>query len=102
MDTLTLATWALAGWCGTVPLYLQIRLIRRWDPNPPPPPEPYLRNLLLLELGLGLAGGLLGGYAFSQAGLEGGTFAVVDLAATSLGAALGGNLLSRIGFAVRG
>lgn len=101
MNTLTLATWALAGWCGTVPVSELIRLIRRWI-NPPPPPDPFFRGLFLLELGLGLAGGLLGGYAFSQAGLEGGAFAAVDLAATSFGAALGGNLLSRIGFALRG
>ncbi len=103
MNAFTLGTWAIAGWCGTGYLQELIRWLLRLVPRPPlPDPPPDYRPLPepWLIFGLGVAGGLLGGYLFSRAGVSP-QLNAVDLAATSFGAVLGGNLLSRVGFAFR-
>jgi hypothetical protein len=54
-----IALWALAGWCGSEPR--RIRIPWRW-PVPDPDPEPWW----LVSRVIGLAAGILGGWAFTQ------------------------------------
>lgn len=98
--------WAIAGWCGTVPISLLIWwLLRRRRPvPPPPPPDPFLegpRPHPWLEALVGVVGGIAGGFLFDSID-AGETLTRVDLAATSFGAFLGGNLLSRLYYSFAG
>lgn len=93
--------WAIAGWCGTVPHWHRLfELLRRRRVPPPPPPDPLLeafgpRPHPWLEVSIGIVGGLAGGFLFNSVA-TGEVLTRVDLAATSFGAFLGGNLLSRL------
>ena len=54
-----LVLWALTGWCGTVPLILQIVKLPP-IPDPDPPPRP---NWLVLRI-IGAVSGVIGGFVF--------------------------------------
>jgi len=55
-----LVLWALAGWCGSVPLILSIT---KGPLVPEPPPRP---NWLVLRM-IGAVSGVIGGFVFSRA-----------------------------------
>ena len=52
--------WALTGWCGSVPLILEIL---KPPSIPDPPPRP---NWLVLRM-IGAVSGVIGGFVFSRA-----------------------------------
>ena len=56
-----LVLWTLTGWCGTVPLILQIVKLPP-IPDPDPPPRP---NWLVLRI-IGAVSGVIGGFVFSR------------------------------------
>ena len=84
-------SWALAGWCGTP--------WRRFPPPPPPGPDPWL----VLRV-VGIVGGLAGGWAFGSIFQSDPMPALtVYVAATSVGAFIGGRIFSEVAsFAIEG
>ena len=90
MNGLLLAWWVIVGWCGTVP--------RPRFPIPVPPepdPDPWYRVA-------GVVGGLVGGWAFSQAFPAGDASLAVLAATTGIGAFVGSALVGDIYGMVRG
>ncbi|HIK33475.1 MAG TPA: hypothetical protein IGS17_11750 [Oscillatoriales cyanobacterium M59_W2019_021] len=82
MNLALLITWAIAGWCGTVPPRLQWRF--------PPPPNPFWR---IAYGAIGIAGGVAGGFLYNSA-FPAQSLDTVSVAATTFGALLGGILAS--------
>ncbi len=77
-----LAYWTLVGWCGTVP---------RKFPPPKDPDDPWR---WWYNAGIGLAGGIVGGFLVQNGlGME-------SLVATSFGAFAGGRIVSEVGASV--
>lgn len=83
------AWWVIVGWCGTVP--------RGPFPPPPPDPDPYP-----WRKALGVVGGIVGGWAFSQVFPTGDTSMAVVAATTGLGALAGSMLFSDLYGMARG
>src|SRR5437763_5665908 len=86
------ALWALAGWCGTP-----------WPgwwrgPRPHPDPDPWIIKLVAV------VGGVLGGWAVSKIALASTVpdTAPAMVAATTLGAFVGGRVLSEIAIIIIG
>src|SRR5215216_3508709 len=85
--------WALVGWCGNEP-WLWLVLRRRWWPTPPPPdPDPW--PILFLPRVIGIVGGVVGGWVYTQAfGPQPDPWtSAVPAAASALGAFLGARVL---------
>lgn len=82
---MTWLLWALAGWCGTP--------WRRpwWPPPPPPNGDPWYISKLA-----GVVGGLAGGWVYNATWPIGGNATGVDVAATAVGAVVGGILLGDV------
>lgn len=82
--------WALVGWCGTPwPR-------KWWWPVPPPPdPDPWYRVA-------GAVGGILGGWLYTLAWPFSANVTGVDVAATALGAFIGGVVLGDLVGIARG
>ena len=76
------ALWALVGWCGTP-------WPRKWWPFPPPPPgpDPWYSKIA------GVVGGLAGGWIYNLAWPMAANVTGVDVAATAVGAFVGGAVL---------
>ena len=84
------ALWALVGWCGTP-------WPRRWWPVPPPPdPDPWYMKIA------GVVGGLAGGWLYDMAWPMGANVNSVGVAATALGAFVGGVVLGDLVGLARG
>lgn len=81
------AFWALVGWCGTP-------WPRRWPLPPPPPPDPWLLKAV------NIAGGVLGGWAFTQV-WPAASMGPIEVAASGIGALVGAVALGDLaGFAL--
>ena len=79
------ALWAFVGWCGTP-------WPHRFLPHPPPPPpDPWW----FTKLG-GVVGGILGGWAYDQVWPMGANITSVTVAATAVGAFVGGALVGDV------
>jgi hypothetical protein len=89
MSALLFVWWAIVGWCGTVP--------RGPFPPPPPDPDPYP-----WRVALGVVGGVLGGWAFSQMFPAGDASVAVMAATTGFGALVGSALVGSIYGMMRG
>jgi len=85
--------WAITGWCGTP----WLKWWWRW-PGPPVPGPPEPDPWPIISRIIGLAGGIVGGWAYTQVfgpSPEPWTSAL-PAAASALGAFLGGRLLTDI------
>ena len=89
MNALLFVWWAIVGWCGTVP--------RPPIPFPPPPPDPDPWYRVV-----GIVGGMVGGWAFSQMFPIGDASTAVMAATTGIGAFAGSILFGDIYGMVRG
>lgn len=85
------ALWALVGWCGTPWPH------RFWPHPPPPPPDPWWYT----KLG-GVIGGIMGGWVYDQAWPMGANVTSVAVAATAVGAFVGGALVADVVGLARG
>ena len=89
--------WAIVGWCGNEPLWWWLLWRRRWwwPIPPPPPPEPDPWPIILLPRIIGIVGGIVGGWVYTQVfGPQPEPWtSAVPAAATGLGAFLGARLL---------
>ncbi|MEG4331708.1 hypothetical protein QUB40_07105 [Microcoleus sp. AT9_A2] len=98
MNTALLIAWAIAGWCGTIPISVLIRELRRRFPPPPPPPDPFREIAFRLS---GVAGGIAGGFLYSSA-FPMQSLDAVNVGVTAFGAFLSGMLASDLaGLAMR-
>jgi hypothetical protein len=72
--------WALVGWCGTP-------WRRPWWPPPPPGPDPWYSKFA------SVVGGIAGGWVYNLTWAMGANVTGVDVAATAVGAFVGGVVL---------
>ena len=87
MSLTLLVFWALVGICPEMPRI-------RWPWPSPPPPEPWWRWWTYKFVGI--LGGLLGGWLYTQVWPTVGIISGVDVAATAIGAFVGAVILMNV------